>query len=159
MATKTGKPLVNNLYLLEKFPGKGGWTYARIPEIIPDKHAPFGWVRVRGTIDNFEIKGYHMMPMGNGKLFLPVKAEVRKKINKKEGDYVQVILFKDDLPNEIPEEFTLCLKDEPLAYKNFLNATAGEQKALIDWIYSAKKEETKIERMAEAVNRLLKGLQ
>jgi hypothetical protein len=25
------KPLVNKEYLLEKFPGKGGWTYAAIP--------------------------------------------------------------------------------------------------------------------------------
>ena len=27
------KPLVDKEYLLEKYPGKGGWTYARIPEI------------------------------------------------------------------------------------------------------------------------------
>ena len=30
------KPLVNREYLLEKFPGKGGWTYALIPEILQD---------------------------------------------------------------------------------------------------------------------------
>ncbi len=34
--------LVNKNYLLEKFPGKGGWTYALIPEILPDKHVHFG---------------------------------------------------------------------------------------------------------------------
>jgi hypothetical protein len=26
------KPLTDKEYLLEKFPGKGGWTFARIPE-------------------------------------------------------------------------------------------------------------------------------
>lgn len=29
--------LVDKEYLLEKFPGKGGWTYALIPEILQDK--------------------------------------------------------------------------------------------------------------------------
>lgn len=28
------KPLVNKKYRLEKFQGKVGWTYARIPEIL-----------------------------------------------------------------------------------------------------------------------------
>ena len=31
------KPLVNAAYLLQKFPGKGGWTYAAIPEIPQNK--------------------------------------------------------------------------------------------------------------------------
>jgi hypothetical protein len=31
------KPLVNKKYKLQKFPGKGGWTYAMIPEIPQDK--------------------------------------------------------------------------------------------------------------------------
>ncbi|HYG01732.1 MAG TPA: DUF1905 domain-containing protein [Chryseosolibacter sp.] len=63
------KPLVNKQYRLEKFPGKGGWTFARIPEIMQDKTKPFGWVKVRGSIDGVEFKKYHLMPMGNGNLF------------------------------------------------------------------------------------------
>ena len=50
------KPLVDKKYLLEKFSGKGGWTFARIPEILQNKNAPFGWVKVRGTIDGYKIK-------------------------------------------------------------------------------------------------------
>ena len=53
------KPLVNREYLLEKFPGKGGWTYALIPEILQDKHSHFGWVIVNGSIDGYEIKKFH----------------------------------------------------------------------------------------------------
>ena len=48
------KPLINKKYILERFDGKGGWTFARIPEIPQDKHAHFGWVKVRGTIDGKE---------------------------------------------------------------------------------------------------------
>jgi hypothetical protein len=151
------KPLVNQTYMLEKFPGKGGWTYAAIPEILQDKNAPFGWVRVKGSIDGHAIKNYHLMPMGNGKLFLPVKAEIRKKIGKKEGDWVTVILYPDTEPTEIPEEFLLCLKDDPTAHQTFLSYPNGEKKLWIDWIYSAKKDETKIERIAKALKKLAKG--
>jgi len=150
------KPLVNKRYLLEKFDAKGGWTYAVIPEVLLDKHSPFGWVRVRGTIDDIEMKSCHLMPMGNGKLFLPVKASIRKTIGKKEGDYIQVVLYPDNLPVEIPKELQICLLDEPAAYKTFLSYTGGEQKAFIDWIYSSKKEETRIERIAKTLQKLQK---
>lgn len=149
------QPLTDKLYQLEKFPGKGGWTYAALPEIAPDKHAHFGWVRVKGTIDGYELKGYHLMPMGNGQLFLPVRAEIRKKIKKQAGDWVQVTLYADNTPQEIPEELLLCLKDEPVAYKNFRNCTDGEQKAFVDWIYSAKTDETKVQRIVQTINKLL----
>lgn len=151
------KPLVDKQYLLQKFPGKGGWTFASIPEILQDKHAYFGWVKVKGSIDGFPIKCYHLMPMGNGTLFLPVKAQIRKAIGKGEGDIVRVILYKDDAPLDIPQEFILCLNDDTGAKKTFYALPEGERKAIIDWIYSAKKEETKISRMAKIINRLADG--
>lgn len=152
-------PLVDKEYLLQKYPGKGGWTYAAIPEIAQNKKAPFGWVQVKGTIDDYELKQYKLMPMGNGKLFLPVKASIRKKIGKEAGDYVHVRLYLDESTLEIPEEILLCFKNEPQKiYKNFLNFTEGERKAYIDWIYSAKKEETQVERIAKMMERLQKGL-
>ncbi len=139
------KPLVDKEYLLEKFPGKGGWIYAQIPEILQNKHAHFGWVR-------------DLTPMGNGKLFLPVKAEIRKRIRKQAGDYVRVTLYPDNLPVEIPEELKLCLEDEPKALEVFMACTKGEQKAFIAWIYSAKTEDTKVERIARTINKLAKGV-
>jgi len=151
-------PLINSSYKLEKFSGKGGWTYASIPEVLQDKAKPFGWVRVKGSIDDVEFKNCHLMPMGNGRLFLPVKAEIRKKIGKKEGDWVTIILFADTEPIKIPEELLACLQDEPQAHRNFLSLPQGEQKAYIEWIEAAKRQETRIARMAETVNRATKGL-
>ncbi len=151
-----GIPLVNKKYLLEKYPGKGGWTYAIISEIVQDKKAPFGMVRVKGTIDSYELKSYNLMPLSNGKLFLPVRAEIRKKIGKKEGDYVHVILYSDNSPTEIPEEFLLCLMDDPKAHQLFLSYSDGEQKAFINWIYSAKTEDTKVERIAKTLDKVAK---
>jgi len=148
------KPLINKKYRLEKFKGKGGWTFARIPEIPQDKNTPFGWVKVKGSIDGVEFKKYHLMPMGNGKLFLPVKADIRKKIKKEEGDFVHVILYPDHEPLEVPQEMLACLQDEPNALKFFNSLSEGEQKYYIEWVYSAKTEETKVNRMAETINKL-----
>jgi hypothetical protein len=147
-------PLINKMYLLQKFPGKGGWTYAEIPEVLQDKHAPFGWVQVRGSIDTHELNHYKLMPMGNGKLFLPVKAEIRKKIGKNAGDWVHVVLFADQSPVDIPEELMLCLQDDPTAHETFMGYTAGQQKEFIDWIYGAKTDDTKVARIAETLRKL-----
>jgi len=151
-------PLANSRYLLQKFPGKGGWTYAAIPEVLQDKHSPFGWVRVKGWIDGHEIRNYRLMPMGNGQLFLPVKAAIRKEIGKQEGDWITVILYADHSPAEIPEEFLECLRDEPASFKTFMSFTDGQQKEYLDWIYAAKTEDTRVERIAETLRRLDKKL-
>ena len=147
-------PLVNQRYLLKKYPGKGGWTFADIPEIPKDNHAWFGWVKVRGSIDGYEIKNYHLMSMSNGMMFLPVKAEIRKIIGKNEGDWVHIILYSEQLPHVCHDDFMTCLHDEPVAYQNFLNKQAEEQKIIIDWIFSAKNDELKVERIAETLNKL-----
>jgi hypothetical protein len=153
------KPLVDGQYLLEKFPGKGGWTYASIPEIQPDKKAPFGWVRVKGFVDDYPLKQYKLMPMGNGTLFLPVKAEIRKKIKKKAGDTVHVILELDDSPYEIPNEIVECFKMEPPELlRRFKSFKEWEQKSYLDWIYQAKREATKTDRILKMMDRVSKNL-
>jgi hypothetical protein len=55
MKKKNEKPLVDKEYLLDRFPGKYGWTYAEIPEILPDKNSLFNWVLVKGSIDGYFI--------------------------------------------------------------------------------------------------------
>ena len=149
-------PLVHQQYVLEKMPGKGGWTYAVIEGIPKDKRAKFGCVQVNGSIDGFELKNYKLMPMANGKLFLPVRAEIRKKINKNAGESVQVILYLDDSTTVFPEEIIACLKDEPEAYKIFITYPESEQKRMIDWIILAKKDEIKVERIVELIDKLLR---
>lgn len=152
-------PLVNTEYLLQKFPGKGGWTYAEIPEIAQNKNNPFGWVTVKGFIDGYELKQYKLMPMGTGKLFLPVKAAIRKLIKKEAGDYVKVTLYLDNSFFQLPEEIKQCFANEPdNLFKTFLLFTDSEQKASIDWIYDAKTEDTKANRIATMMARLEKGL-
>lgn len=148
-------PLVNKNCLLEKFPGKGGWTFARIPEIPMNRDAPFGWVIVSGSIDDFALKSFKLMPMGDGSLFLPVRAEIRKKLKKEAVDTVHVILFEDNSPADVPGEIWYCLGQETDAKKAFERLTDNQRKSYIDWIYSAKKDETRVDRIAEMMKRLV----
>ena len=151
------EPLVDKEYLLEKFSCQGGWTFTIIPEILPDKKNPFSWVKVKGSIDGYEIRKYHLMPSGEGTLMLFVKAEIRKKIKKQAGDYVHIILCPDNEPLEVPEELLLCLQDDVDALQFFNSLNEREQNNYIKWIYSAKTEQTKVDRMAKTMDKLAKG--
>ncbi|WP_315816615.1 YdeI/OmpD-associated family protein [Paraflavitalea speifideaquila] len=133
------KPLVNKKYKLQKIPGKGGWTFIVIKEITPDQRSKGGFVQVKGFIDDYELKAYNLMPMANGCMFMPVKADIRKKIKKGEGDTVKLVLYANQEPLEIPADLLECLRDEPAAHKTFYAFPEGEQKQYIDWIYSAKR--------------------
>ncbi|MBC8053367.1 MAG: DUF1905 domain-containing protein [Sphingobacteriaceae bacterium] len=148
------EPLINQRLLLERFPGKGGWTYARLPEIAKGKKNHFGWQKVRGFIDGYEVKQFHIMPMGKGQLMIAIKAEIRKAIKKKEGDWVDVVLYSLEPPLPLPEDFQLCLEDEPLALKYFLELSKNDKKELLDWIYAIKSEQVIVDRMASAINKL-----
>jgi hypothetical protein len=151
------RELVNTSVVLEKYPGKGGWTYAALPSVKPDKRNYFGWIRVSGYIDDYELKEHHLMPMGNGKLFLSVNATVRKKIKKQEGDVVRVKLYVDESGIEVPAELIECLADEPKALKLFRQLDEKQQKHWIDYIEESKSDKGRIERIAATVNRLAAG--
>jgi hypothetical protein len=148
------KPLVDREYLLEKFPGRGGWTFAAIPEILPDKNAPFSWVKVKGSIDGYDFGNHHLMPSGKGNLFLSVKAEIRKKIRKQAGDFVHVIIYSINEPLEVPEELLLCLQNDAEAFRFFNSLNESEKHNYIKWIYSAKTDQTKVDRIAKTLVKL-----
>lgn len=148
-------PIVDGDFLLQKMPGKGGWTFVLLPDIQQEKRSWFGMSKVRGNVDTFEISDYHLMPFGNGSLFLPVKSEIRKKIGKNEGDWVHVTLYSQDLPPVETEDFFTCLAEEPLAQQRYNAMPVTEQKKMLDWIYSVKNDTLRVERIALTIDKLL----
>lgn len=147
---KTLKPLVDKKYLLQKFEGKGGWTFAEIPE-IPMPKTSFGMLKVKGKIDNYEFSDVRLLPLGNGHLFMAVNLQLRRKIDKHAGDIVHIVIYKDDLPTMIPEELALCMNFEDGVMDKFQFYSDGEKKTFVNWIYSAKTEQTKIDRIAKTI--------
>jgi hypothetical protein len=151
------KALIEGEFLMEKMPGKGGWTYVRLPGVSSDYRGKFGTVKASGTIDDYELVSYGLMPIRDGGLFLPIKAEIRKKIGKKEGDRVLVILYADveSRPMATPADLLLCLEDEPEAYQTYQSYTDAERKAFLDWIGSASQDELRVQRIVQAIEMLL----
>jgi len=147
--------MIENEYVLEKFPGKGGWTYTLIPEISPASNNPFGWVVVNGSIDGYEIRHYHLMPFGDGRLFLPVKAAIRKKIGKQAGDTVHVVLSIESDTPDVPGDLMLCLNDEPDLLSKFEKCSDETKKAHIIWLNSARNDNERVERIAQLMNKLM----
>jgi hypothetical protein len=149
------KPLVNKKYQMQKFDGKGGWTYIVIGEIPKSERSKGGFVRVKGLVDDVEITSYNLFPMKSGEHFFPIKAEIRKKIKKNAGDWIKVVLYRDNDPIHIPGELLECLRDEPKAHKKFLQLNDHQQKSYIQWVYESKKDTTRAERIASLINTLL----
>ena len=86
--------------------------------------------------------------------FLAVKTQIRKAINKEAGDTVKITLYLDEPQSIIPEDFLLCLQDEPKLLKHFESYPEKKKKEITDWIFSAKTEEEKIERMAKTLEKM-----
>ena len=146
-----------------KFGKKGektGWTYIVIPARIAKKIKPGNRkeFKVKGKLDSFLINRKATMPMGDGSFIIPLNAELRKKIRKREGASLSVQLEEDKSEFVFNPDLMACLEDEPPSIKFFKSLPGSHQRYFSKWIDSAKTDSTKAKRIAQTVNALAKGM-
>ena len=126
-------------------------------EIPFDVEKEFGSkrVKVKAKFDNVDYRG-SIVRMGMPCFMIGLTKEIRKKIGKGIGDTVSVEIEKDEDERivEIPIEFESMLNGNNNAKDFFNSLSYSQKKKYITWITSAKKEETKIKRMNEALLKL-----
>jgi hypothetical protein len=151
------EPLLEGEFLLERFPGKGGWTYFRVPVSVLPGGKTLGMVKLNGSIDSYAFEGKHLMPMKKGVLFLPVSKPIRLQIGKEEGDIVHVRLYRESIPSTIPEELIDCINDDPGKLALFEKLTQEDQYRWIEFIYSAESDDAKATRIIKLLSELSSG--
>lgn len=150
------RPLVNKKFIIERQATKGGWHYVIIAGIPASNKTSQGLVRVRGSIDHYEIRQFNLLPVKTGEMMLVLNAAVRKAIGKRAGDSVQVKLFADESEVKVPDDILDSLMQSQDAYDFFLTLSESNKKYYIDWVNEAKRLDTKVTRIVKMIEQLEK---
>jgi hypothetical protein len=151
IVTKTkSNPLKFKAKLIGRGPG-GAWTYLQIPLSAPEVFGKKGQIPVRATINGFTFRN-SLMPrqgvhiLGTGKDVLAAAAAAP-------GDTVEVELALDDTPRTIavPADLEAALAHAPDSVEAFARLSYSHNREFVDWIESAKKPETRVNRIEKAV--------
>ncbi|MBW8326611.1 MAG: YdeI/OmpD-associated family protein [Prolixibacteraceae bacterium] len=130
--------------------------YVEFPFSVEDVFGTRGMVKVKAQFDGkAEYRGI-MSNMGTGCHILILTQEVRRKLGKSFGDSVLVDVEHDLEKREvlIPEDVQNLLAEYPEAQAFFEKLSYTNRKEYINWITSAKREETRAKRMVEFIEKL-----
>lgn len=135
----------------------GGGAFVTIPF---DVEQVFGKkrVKVNATIDGAPYRG-SVVRMGGESHMLLVRKDIREKIGKTFGDRVRVTVEEDTAPRvvEVPPDLHRALESSPAAASAFERLSYTHQKEYVDWIEEAKREQTRQNRIARAIEMLEQG--
>ena len=138
---------------------KTGWTYIDIPsdmaqEMKPGNKKSF---RVCGMLDALPVRGLALMPMGDGKFIMELKADIRRALHKNAGAMLHAKLEEDlDYKVEIPPDLQECFNFEPETWDFFNSLAKSHREYFIKWINEAKTSETRAKRIVNTVNAMLR---
>ena len=139
--------------------GVGTWTYLDIPVEVSKEFAAKGQVKVKGSINGHPYRT-SARPHGDGRHYIVVNKSIRDAIGVSTGDVVRVVMDLDTAPRtvEIPLDFMRAMESDRKYSKLFQELSYSRQKEFVDWLESAKKEETRKRRIAQSLEMLLEGI-
>ena len=142
-----------------KIEGKEAGVVAAItpPLDVPEFFGTRGRVPIRGTINGFPFRS-SLMPMGGGHM-MPVNKTLREGAGVEPGDMVEVVMERDDEVRtvEAPPLLKQALGKNKAAKGNWGKLPFTHKKEIAVWIEGAKKDETRVRRLAKAMQMLEAG--
>ncbi|MEJ0029850.1 MAG: YdeI/OmpD-associated family protein [Bacteroidota bacterium] len=137
-------------------PEKKGWSFIIINKTLSNKLNPgvrTGF-RVKGKLDDYEIKQTSILPVNGGRFMLPINATMRKATGKKAGDKLTLQFEVDNAKVKLSADLLVCLKDDPAAEKFFKSLVPSHQRYFSKWVEDAKGASTRAERILLSVSAL-----
>jgi Bacteriocin-protection, YdeI or OmpD-Associated/Domain of unknown function (DUF1905) len=134
---------------------KGAWCFLAAPFDVLRTFGTRARVPVRGAINGFAFRS-SFTPM-NGKHLLCINKEMQRGAGVKPGDTAHFIIERDAAPRsvEIPPVMKQALAANPGARAIFDKLSYTHKQEYVEWITSAKKDETRAARIAKLVPMLL----
>ena len=121
----------NKKLILQHIPGKGSWTYHIIVPNTKDIKGKWGYMKVSGKIDGYEIKNKNLAPVKTGDKILSVNNTIRKAINKTGGDEVNVTLYLEVDNKLIKKSEVIECFEVAGVLENFKSLSIAEQDNMI----------------------------
>lgn len=135
----------------------GGGAFVEIPF---DVEAAFGSKRpkVKAVIEGIPYRGT-LTRMGTERHLLIILKSIREQSGKSFGDTIQVTVEADTEPRliEIPPDLARALRKNKAAGTYFYSLAYSHQREYANYILEAKKEATRLGRVAKTIEALEKG--
>lgn len=138
--------------------GEGdAWVLIRVPFNVEKVFGSKGRVSVTAKMGG-QTYPTSIFPSGDGTHHLMVNKAMQKALNMGVGSEVDVDLTLDKgTAVEIPEDLAKELKAHPAAERLFASLTAAAKREFAAWIQSAKRPETRAQRVAKSREMILAG--
>jgi hypothetical protein len=136
----------------------GAWTFLAVPFDVAAAFGSRARVAVRGTINGAPFRN-SLLPNGDGTHSMPVNKDLQALAGARAGDTVAVVMDVDREPRTVTVPADLCaaLEKAGSLAERFASLSVSHKREFLDWIESAKKEETRSRRIDKTLEMLAAG--
>jgi hypothetical protein len=142
--------------IIEKHEGINA-AFIKIPFDAEKEFGKKGQIKVKVTFDDYEYRG-SQVKMGQPYYYIGITQKIREIIGKNPGDTIHISIVQDFDKREIavPTDLFQALNENPQAMLRFEKLSYTHKKEYVVWITSAKKIETRNNRIVKCLQMLEK---
>jgi Bacteriocin-protection, YdeI or OmpD-Associated/Domain of unknown function (DUF1905) len=128
------------------------------PYDVKEAFGTKGQVKINATFDGIPYRG-SLANMGLGHMVI-LRKDIKAQVGKNHGDTVSVTIQKDTAERivEVPQELKAALELNPDAATFYNSLSYTNRKEYARWIATAKRQETKDNRLKKTLEMLLNGV-